>query len=87
MSAMATPIDDAVLDARGWKCPLPVLKASKLLALAAPGETLRVEATDAKSMEDFREWAARHSDVEILEQREAVDGGVRLFVHRLRRRV
>ncbi|HVO30496.1 MAG TPA: sulfurtransferase TusA family protein [bacterium] len=80
------PADDAVLNARGWKCPLPVLKAAKLLALAAPGEILRVEATDAKSMEDFREWAGRDATVELLDQREATDAGRSLFVHRVRRR-
>lgn len=75
--------DDAVLDARGWLCPLPVLRAAKLIALAAPGETLRVEATDPKSMQDFREWTAKEAGtVELVEQRER-DG---LFVHRVRRR-
>lgn len=77
-----------MLDARGWKCPLPVLKASKLLALAAPGEVLRVDATDPKSEEDFREWAARDARVvELLEQsRRAEPDGTTIFVHLVRRR-
>lgn len=37
---------DAVLDARGLACPLPVLKARKRLAAMAPGALLLVEATD-----------------------------------------
>lgn len=34
------------VDARGLKCPLPVLKAEKALALAPAGATIRVLATD-----------------------------------------
>jgi len=37
---------DRTLDARGLACPLPVLKARKLMAGMAAGETLLVEATD-----------------------------------------
>jgi tRNA 2-thiouridine synthesizing protein A len=35
-----------MVDARGLKCPLPVLKAEKALAKLQPGETLVVLATD-----------------------------------------
>jgi len=34
------------IDARGLKCPLPVLKAEKALDQLAPGGTLRVIADD-----------------------------------------
>ena len=37
---------DAIVDARGLKCPLPVLKAEKALAALQPGGTLTVLATD-----------------------------------------
>lgn len=78
---------DAVLNARGWKCPLPVLRASKLIALATSGETLRVEATDADSTEDFLTWAAKEPTVELVEQSETADpDGRRIFVHVIRRR-
>jgi tRNA 2-thiouridine synthesizing protein A len=36
----------AVVDARGLKCPLPVLKTEKALAGLKPGATLTVLATD-----------------------------------------
>jgi tRNA 2-thiouridine synthesizing protein A len=36
----------ARIDARGLKCPLPVLKLEKRLANARPGEVLTVLATD-----------------------------------------
>jgi tRNA 2-thiouridine synthesizing protein A len=37
---------DAIVDARGLKCPMPVLKAEKALAALKPGGTLTVLATD-----------------------------------------
>ncbi|MFO1047217.1 MAG: sulfurtransferase TusA family protein [Geminicoccaceae bacterium] len=45
---------ELVLDARGLSCPLPVLKARKRLLAMAPGERLRVLATDPKAPGDFR---------------------------------
>ncbi len=35
-----------IFDARGMKCPLPVLKARKLMKELAPGDILEVQATD-----------------------------------------
>lgn len=37
---------DTVVDARGLKCPLPVLKLEKALVRAKAGETIAVLATD-----------------------------------------
>lgn len=42
-----------VLDLRGLKCPLPVLKSRKALRDLKPGERLRVEATDPLSVIDI----------------------------------
>ncbi|WP_346796238.1 sulfurtransferase TusA family protein [Halomonas sp. Bachu 37] len=44
---------DAVLDARGLACPLPLLKAKQALSRLAPGQLLEVQATDAGSWRDF----------------------------------
>jgi tRNA 2-thiouridine synthesizing protein A len=41
------------LDAKGLTCPLPVLRARKLLKDLAPGEVLEVEATDPSAPKDF----------------------------------
>ena len=46
-----------VLDARGLKCPLPILKAKKALADMASGDVLRVQATDPGSVRDFNAFA------------------------------
>jgi tRNA 2-thiouridine synthesizing protein A len=43
----------AELDARGLKCPLPVLKARRALQAVAPGGLLRVLATDPGAVKDF----------------------------------
>lgn len=44
----------AELDAKGLSCPLPLLKAKQALNAMATGEQLRVWATDAGSVRDFR---------------------------------
>jgi tRNA 2-thiouridine synthesizing protein A len=42
-----------ILDAKGLKCPLPVLKARKALKEVAAGGLLRVLATDPGAVKDF----------------------------------
>jgi tRNA 2-thiouridine synthesizing protein A len=44
---------DRTLDARGLACPLPVLKARKLMAGMTPGGLLLVEATDPMAAIDI----------------------------------
>lgn len=46
------------LDARGLICPLPVLKARKVLLSMEKGEALRVTVTDGKAPDDFRLFCA-----------------------------
>jgi tRNA 2-thiouridine synthesizing protein A len=43
-----------ILDARGLKCPLPVLRARKKMRDVAPGGSLTVLATDPAAPRDFR---------------------------------
>lgn len=47
---MAEP---AILDAKGLRCPLPVLKARKAMKVLPAGTTLRVLATDPGAIKDF----------------------------------
>ncbi len=42
-----------LLDARGLKCPLPVLKARKRLAGMAPGDRLLLQTTDPLATVDI----------------------------------
>lgn len=48
----------SVLDARGLHCPLPLLKTKQALARMQEGEIVKVLATDAGSVRDFRSYAA-----------------------------
>lgn len=46
-------MDETVLDARGLTCPLPVLRARKMLKTMEAGALLTVLATDPSSVNDF----------------------------------
>jgi tRNA 2-thiouridine synthesizing protein A len=43
-------------DARGMRCPLPVLKARKLMKDLADGDVLEVRATDPGAPGDFKHF-------------------------------
>jgi len=45
-----------VFDARGMKCPLPVLKARRLMRAMEPGSILEVQATDPGAPGDFEHF-------------------------------
>lgn len=47
------------VDARGLKCPLPLVKTKLALEEAVPGETIRVLATDPEAPIDLAAWAAQ----------------------------
>jgi tRNA 2-thiouridine synthesizing protein A len=47
------------VDARGLKCPLPLVKTKLALEEAAPGELVRVLATDPEAPIDLAAWAAQ----------------------------
>lgn len=64
---------ELVLDTRGLSCPLPVLKARKRLAGMAPGQRLRVLASDPKAPGDFRLYCAESGHVLVEERLEGAD--------------
>jgi tRNA 2-thiouridine synthesizing protein A len=45
------------VDARGLKCPLPLVKTKLALEQLEPGETVRVLATDPEAPIDLAAWA------------------------------
>ncbi|MCX7646310.1 MAG: sulfurtransferase TusA family protein [Rhodobacteraceae bacterium] len=49
---------DEELDARGLLCPLPVLKARKRLRAMAPGQVLRLLASDPAAVVDVPHFCA-----------------------------
>ena len=49
---------DATLDARGLRCPLPVLRARKAMQQLAPGQVLLLIATDPGTRADVEAFCA-----------------------------
>jgi tRNA 2-thiouridine synthesizing protein A len=45
------------VDARGLKCPLPLVKTKLAIEEVRPGETVRVLATDPEAPIDLAAWA------------------------------
>lgn len=52
MPNAARPVDQ-VLDAKGFNCPLPILKAKKALRMLPVGAVLQVLTTDPGAVADF----------------------------------
>lgn len=76
---MSDSADNAVttLDATGLLCPLPVLKARRVLKSVAAGGILEVLATDPGARKDFEHFC-QTTGCELLLSREE-DGGVLRF--------
>ena len=73
------------LDARGLKCPLPILKAKKALADMGSGDVLRIQATDPGSVRDFNAFA-RQTGNELLGHEESAVPEAKEFTFYLRRK-
>ncbi|MCQ8276834.1 sulfurtransferase TusA family protein [Acetobacteraceae bacterium KSS8] len=80
-SAPKAAVGETLLDVKGLSCPLPVLRANRMLRTMQPGEKLRVLATDRASVADFHAFCREtgHALVAFGEE-----GGAFSFV--LRRR-
>ncbi len=63
-------------DARGLKCPMPVIKVRKLLQSLKPGEIILVLADDPGAKRDFPAFCAQTGD-EIIKSEE--ENGVLKF--------
>ncbi|HEX7968196.1 MAG TPA: sulfurtransferase TusA family protein [Stellaceae bacterium] len=66
----------AILDTKGLKCPLPVLKARKAMRDVAAGGVLRVLATDPGAVKDFEHFC-KTTGHQLLASRE--EDGVLVF--------
>lgn len=79
--------DYRTVDARGLKCPMPIVKAKKEIDAIPVGEVLRVIATDPGSVLDFQGWMKTSTGYELVKQEEGQDEqGRKTFVHLLRRK-
>lgn len=68
------------VDARGKKCPIPILWAKKALAGMESGQILRVLATDPSAVGDFR-FFTQQTGHALLDQTES-DGEYVLILKR-----
>ena len=68
-----------VLDVKGLKCPLPVLRANKAIKPLPAGGVLEIHATDPGTVEDFKAYCEATGH-ELVESRE--EEGVYSFVIR-----
>ena len=73
-----------VVDARGLRCPIPVLRLAKVAASAPDGAQVEVWATDPAAEPDIRAWARMRGhevvDVAPLEAENDDDGAHRVAV-------
>lgn len=77
---------EKVLDARGLKCPMPIVKAKKELESLAVEDVLKVLATDKGSVLDMQGWAKANRKVNLIRQETARDDtGREIYVHYLAR--
>ena len=68
--------EPAILDTKGLKCPLPVLKARKAMRDVPAGGVLRVLATDPGAVNDFEHFC-KTTGHHLLSSRE--EGGTFVF--------
>ncbi|GMV05099.1 MAG: hypothetical protein AMXMBFR53_13790 [Gemmatimonadota bacterium] len=73
---MAEYKEDQVLDASGLLCPMPVVKAGKVMKGMEVGKILKIIATDRGAIADFPAWADDTGN-ELLEWHE--EGGSLVF--------
>lgn len=65
-----------VLDAKGWACPMPIVRTKKAMDELKPGEVLEVHTTDQGSKKDIAAWVQAGAH-ELVGQDE--EGGVLKF--------
>lgn len=71
---------DVTIDAKGQKCPMPVLLTSRAIKKLESGQILLVEATDGGSRTDIPSWA-KDTGNELLE-RNSEDGVYRYIIRK-----
>lgn len=70
---MAEYQEDQLLDARGLLCPMPIVKAGKVMRGMEYGEILKIIASDRGSIVDFPAWCEDTGN-ELLEWHQGDDG-------------
>lgn len=60
------------LDAKGLACPMPIVRAKKVMKDMETGQVLEVHTTDKGSVADLEAWA-KASNHEMKEQQQEAD--------------
>ena len=71
---------DLTIDAKGQKCPMPVLLASRGIKKIESGQVMLIEATDGGAKSDIPSWA-KDTGNELLETSNA-DGIFRFVIRK-----
>lgn len=71
---------DVTVDAKGQKCPMPVLLTSRAAKKLEPGQVMLIEATDGGSRSDIPSWA-KDTGNELLDSTSA-DGVYRYVIRK-----
>lgn len=69
---------NAVLDAKGLSCPMPLLRTKKEIGKLASGEILQVDGTDPGSRNDIPGWCDRAGHEYLGEKEET--GYISFFI-------
>jgi TusA-related sulfurtransferase len=80
-----TTTSDKTIDARGMNCPMPLVNARKEIGTLAPGQVLKVLASDRGSVADFQGWAKIAKNVELVAQETETIDGKNVYVHYVKR--
>ncbi len=67
---------EKLLDTKGLRCPLPVLRARRAMKDMEAGEIIEIHATDPASVQDFKAFCETTGH-ELIDSR--VDGEVFIF--------
>ena len=73
---------EKTLDAKGLKCPMPVVKTSKEIKSISVGGVLEVLATDPGSMADIMAWAKSTGNVLLKSEKD--DGVCKFYIRRVK---
>ena len=75
-----------ILDVKGLKCPMPIVKAKKEIDAMSVGDLLEVHATDPGSVADFQGWSKTSKTAILKDQRtESGSDGKAIYIHVLER--
>ena len=75
---VSEPMDEPVIDARGLRCPLPVLKVRKMMRQIAGGADVLVLATDPGADQDLKDYCEATGATFLSSQ--SVDGVLKIRI-------